>query len=112
MSYRTFVHAVAERAGIDAATAERVVAATLTVLGQRLRRVDAQAVAERLPAPLRRHLLASDYQGDLDAEELLRRTGSPDDRHPRAVVAVLAESLDEQARTQLRISDLRALLRA
>lgn len=103
----SFVHDVAERAGLDHETASRVVHATLTVLGRRLRPVDAQAVAKRLPPELGAALLDQPYEGECGPEDLLR--DAPDERAPRAVLRLLAERLDEQARTHLRMMDLRRL---
>lgn len=105
----TFVRDVAERAGLDQETATRVVHATLTVLGRRLRPVDAEAVAKRLPPELAAALLDQPYQGECGPEGFLLDATVADERAPRAVLRLLAERLDEQARAHLRMMNLRRL---
>ncbi len=104
-----FVHDVAERAGLDHETASRVVHATLTVLGRRLRAVDAEAVAKRLPPELGAALLDQPYEGECGPEGFLRDAPVSDERGLRAVLRLLAERLDEQARAHLRVMNLRRL---
>ncbi len=109
---RGFVEEVVARTGAqDREAVARTVAATLAVLGRRLRPVDARAVAARLDASLAAHLLESAH-ADLEAAEVLRRLSLAGDagRIARATCRLLAESLDEQARAQLRMHDLRPLL--
>lgn len=106
MTQQSFITQVADRADLEPESAQRAVEETLAILGRRLRRVDAEAVAARLPDDL--------------AEVLLRDAGdppsSPSTTEPRdrrvfqTVCRVLTESLDEQARTQLRVHDLRPLM--
>jgi uncharacterized protein (DUF2267 family) len=113
MSDKHFVEQVAARAGTDDHDlVARAVAATLALLGQRLRPVDARAVASRLPSSLALHLLEQGYAGEIDCDEMLARLGAVDDTSvpvARAVCRVLAETLDEQARAQLRIQPIRPL---
>jgi len=106
----SFVHDVATRAGLDHETATRTVQATLAVLGRRLRHVDAEAVAKRLPPELGAALLSQPYEGECGPDPFLAGAPSPHDRAPRTVVRLLAERLDEQARAHLRMVNLRQLL--
>lgn len=120
MNAKGFVEEVAVRVGAeDHEAVARMVAVTLSVLGQRLRPVDARAVAARLPESLAVHLLESHASGERSPsslgwgpEEVLRRLGandSDDSRMARTVCRVLAEALDEQARAQLRMQDIKPL---
>lgn len=111
MNYDTFVREVAERAGIpDRTEAERAVMATIEALGRRLREVDARAVANELPTPLANVLLRSSRGDECSLADFERNLAN---RAPapliRAACQVLAESLDEQGRTQLRIQPLTRL---
>ena len=106
----SFIQDVAERAGLDHETATRVVHATLAVLGRRLPRVDAEAVAMRLPPELGAALLDQPYEGECGPDGFLEKAPVSDARGPLAVLRLLAERLDEQARAHLRIVNLRRLL--
>ena len=105
----TFVQDVAERSGLDIETAHRVVHATLALLGRRLRPIDAEAVARRLPPELGAALLDQPYEGECHPDELLQDAPVSDARAPRTVLRLLAERLDEQARAHLRVVNLRRL---
>jgi uncharacterized protein (DUF2267 family) len=110
MSYQGFVLEVAERLGWSERDAEHAVATVLEVLGQRLRDVDAEAVAAQLPGELGRRLVAARYEGGFDVSEFQRRISVDDPlRASRAVCQVLAETLDEQGRAQLRMQPLSSL---
>lgn len=115
--YQEFVQDVASRSGLeDREEVERAIRATLTVLGERLRRVDAMAVAAQLPPELGAHLTseacASGEQLEATSERLLdricERTGLTE-RQATALFRVLAGTLDEQGRAQLRMQPLGAL---
>lgn len=109
-SYASIVHAVAERARLDEETAARALHATLAIVGRRLRRVDAEVVASRLPPELGAALLDQPYEGACSAEEMLQRSEVSDERLSNTIIRVLAERLDEQARAQLRVMNLRKLI--
>lgn len=113
MSYRLFVEQVQSRSGSsDALRVERAIAATLELLGQHLRTPDARAVAQKLPPELACHLRGSDEvmeDGiDLRLTELTRICSDEGvaSGELRAVCRVLAETLDEQGRAQLRLLPL------
>ena len=115
MSYEKFVDEVHVRAGtISRQAAERTIAATLQVLGERMSPADAEAVRSQLPQPLATHLQGEVVPGDYDVDtflarvrELVRREGA--EEHSRAVCQLLAEMLDEQARAHLRMQPLSQL---
>ncbi len=114
MSYRHFVQQVRDKSGLEGDQIERAIAGTLSVLGDRLRSVDAAAVARKLPPELARHLRGRregdvlDQRPDTFLSELCRKSGvSPEQM--RAICRVLAETLDEQARAQLRMQPLSSL---
>lgn len=115
MSYRAFVHEIARRTDVaDITEVEHVVLATLIALGERLRDVDARAVASQLPASLAAPILAARHTRDAiiertDVESFERRIAPTNPRLVRAVCRLLAESLDEQARAHLRMQPLTAL---
>jgi uncharacterized protein (DUF2267 family) len=107
--YERFVEEVIERAGSAAREdAEHAIAATLEILGGRLRDVDAEAVATRLPQPLATMLLRAQTSSGVT-----RGSDNPsttvDMALTRAVCRVLAQTLDEQGRTHLRMQPLSAL---
>jgi uncharacterized protein (DUF2267 family) len=106
----TFVRAVSQRAGLDEETTARVIVAMLALLGKRLKPVDAAAVAARLPDELATVLLEQPFEGEGDPEAIVRVADTPDARVPRTVFRAFAERLDEQARAQLRMINLRQLL--
>ncbi len=110
MSYRWFVQEVARRAELtDMEAAERAVVETLRGLGWRLSELDARAVASQLPPSLADVFLSAGKS----APELERATAvlsqRANDRAVRAACRLLAETLDEQARAQLRMQPLTAL---
>jgi uncharacterized protein (DUF2267 family) len=114
VEYRHFVEQVRNKSGLEGEQIERALAATLSVLGDRLRTVDARAVAQRLPPELARHLTGRreatvrDERPDAFVHQLCERTGVGVEQM-RAICRVLAESLDEQGRAQLRIQPLSSL---
>ncbi len=114
MEYRHFVEEVRNKSGLQGEQIERALAATLSVLGERLRSVDARAVAQRLPPELGRHLrgrrgaAACDERPDAFVHQLCEKTGVGVEQM-RAICRVLAASLDEQGRAQLRIQPLSSL---
>jgi len=118
VSYRHFVEQVQTNSGInDPARVERAIAATLEVLGERLRTPDARAVADKLPPELACHLTATVHarqqgEGAAPTDVALSRICSQKGvaaEELRAVCRVLAETLDEQGRAQLRMQPLTAL---
>ena len=110
MSYRTlFVEEVARRAEADIAIADRAVIEVLTALGERLRDVDAQAVATQLPASLAGPFLTAARRAAPPEPSFERRIARTDPRLVRAVCRLLAERLDEQARAHLRMQPLISL---
>jgi len=116
VSYRDFVEQVCTRSGMaDAARMERAIAATLEVLGERLRTVDARAVARRLPPELACHLRGTSAVASPDTDTpdaLVTQVCSESGvraEELRAICQVLAETLDEQGRAQLRMQPLSAL---
>lgn len=120
MSYQRFIDKVQQRAGLTHRDlAHTTVVATLVVLGERLREVDRRAIADQLPAELAE---AMNNPGDTtyeipvaaDLETFIDRlahhtTARVKVEQLRAVCQVLAETLNEQARTHLRIQPLNRL---
>lgn len=99
----------------DAARLERAIAATLEALGERLRTPDAEAVARKLPPELGRHLVggadrpaALEQPADAVVSHVCAEAGVATEEL-RAICRVLAETLDEQGRAQLRMQPLSAL---
>ena len=115
MSYQRFIDEVAALCGpVDRDTIEQVVMATVRVLGMRLRPVDADAVAEQLPAHLAEQVRAEPFHGECceqEFEDLVAERSSQlaTPVAVRAVCRLLAERLNEQARAQLRIQRLSSL---
>ncbi len=115
MSYRHFVEQVQTQTGLnDPARVERAIVATLELLGERLRTPDARAVARKLPPELACHLRGHDGRTLEQPEriDVVTQLGSETGiatEELRAVCRVLAETLDEQGRAQLRIQPLTAL---
>ena len=101
MSYQNFVERVTTWSGMSRDEVEPVIITTLPVLGSRLGEVDKRAVAARLPPELGAALCGR----ALIQDEPL----SLDDDRVRAVCRVLASTLDEQGRAQLRMQPLTAL---
>jgi uncharacterized protein (DUF2267 family) len=116
VSYRYFVDQVRGKSGLqDNEQIERAIAATLSVLGERLRNVDARAVAEQLPPELARHLRgraalddASDRPSEASVVRVCAQTGVGLEEM-RVICRVLAETLNEQGRAQLRMQPLSSL---
>jgi len=117
VSYRNFVEQVRNKAGLNnGEQIERAIAGTLEVLGERLRDVDAAAVARKLPPELACHLRgrlqpADDALGqrpEVFLSELCEKSGVGPEQM-RAICRVLAETLDEQGRAQLRMQPLSSL---
>ena len=88
--------------------AERAVRATLTTLGERLTREEAQAVATALPSSWAGWLLDAGYDGDFDAAELYervrRREGTSAGfarEHAQVVVRALGDRLADETRRRL-----------
>jgi uncharacterized protein (DUF2267 family) len=123
MSYERFVEEVQHRSGFaHPSVARRAICATLAVLGERLRDVDRRAVAEQLPVELAAAITESaaapcTLPVDADLDAFMRHlevhsSAKIDVAQLRAVCQVLAETLDEQARAQLRIQPLNQLFAA
>lgn len=104
-----FVRAVAERC--DCPDEERLAATvmtTLRALARRLRPIDARVVARQLPPALASAFIScgsGDNGAPVHAFDEALAAGLPP-RHVRAVCQVLTESIDEQARAQLRMQPL------
>ncbi len=114
MSYHHFVEQVRTATGSsDAARIERAIAATLEVLGERLRTVDAAAVARQLPPELGQFLRGtSELPRSASPHELVQQLCGEAGfarEELRAVCRVLAQTLDEQGRAQLRMQPLASL---
>jgi uncharacterized protein (DUF2267 family) len=102
MNYQSFVEQVAKHSGMDRVEVEAVIASTCTVLGSRLRLVDARAVATHLPAELAERICAAAQSNDpADTTVLDRRIG--------VVCRMMAGLLDEQGRAHLRMQPLTSL---
>lgn len=116
MSYRHFVEQVRDQSGTDdSARIERAIQSTLEVLGERLAHPDARAVAKKLPPELGSHLCAKAHAGapiaprpKTTVREVCDEAGVAT-TELRAICRVLAETLDEQGRAQLRMQPLSAL---
>jgi len=115
VSYREFVDQVRNESGThDPARLERAIATTLEALGERLRAPDAKAVAQKLPPELGRHLLGAHGAADApacadDIVSVICSERGIAAEELRAICRVLAESLDEQGRAQLRMQPLCSL---
>lgn len=110
MRYEAFIDEVCWRAGLqdDRALAERGVAATLEMIGERLPSVDANGVADHLPAPLGAAIRRRRRHGEFAVEELFEHVREAEGvglgfavEHARVVCQVLAEILDAEGRTHL-----------
>jgi uncharacterized protein (DUF2267 family) len=116
VSYRDFVEQVRTKSGSnDPAHLERAIAATIEALGERLRAPDAEAVARKLPPELARHLkpsrertVAAEHAPDAVVSQVCSEAGVRAEEL-RAICRVLAETLDEQGRAQLRMQPLSSL---
>jgi uncharacterized protein (DUF2267 family) len=117
VSYDKFFAEVQKRTGTASRDdLERTIATTLELLGQRLRTVDAEAVAAQLPLPLRDQLSGSTEPTELSVDDFMRqlRQRVRRDRaleHAQVICRVLAETLNEQARAHLRMHALAPLFR-
>lgn len=109
MSWDQFIDAVAGRAGLkDRHLAEKAALATTTVLGERLPRIDVDAIADQLPERLGQALRAGDHRGEFDRAILFGRIaqleGVPIGRaveHATVVCQVIADTVDAEGRTHL-----------
>jgi len=116
VSYRDFVEQVRTKSGSsDSVHLERAIAATLEALGERLRAPDAEAVARKLPPELARHLQPARERAtvleeapDAVVSQVCTEAGVRAEEF-RAICRVLAETLDEQGRAQLRMQPLSSL---
>ncbi len=116
--YQEFVNDVAKRSGLERREdVEEAIRSTLAVLAERIRPIDARAVAAQLPPELAGELTsqvrASEDELELTTplrllDRICERTGL-NERQATIVFRMLAEALDEQARTQLRMHPLGAL---
>jgi uncharacterized protein (DUF2267 family) len=100
---------VAERAGIEPASAASIIEATLGALAERLLDLDARAIATRLPPSWAAHF-ARGGDGDFEPEGLYTRVHLRTDLTPgqalersQVVLQVLAEALDETGRKHLEL---------
>ena len=112
MSYEDYVSQGAERMGCRYSDAERAVATVIEVLGQRLSKADAAVVGAQLPKAIGEQLVSAQYEGGFDLFEFERRVSAVDCerlRTSRAVCQLVAETLDEQGRAQLRMQPLSSL---
>ena len=100
---------IARRTGTTTCEARGILHATLQVLGVRLRRVDARAVADRLSPSLAASLLARVGErepGAVDARYVEAHVGN---MHAFTVACrSICAALDEQGRAQLRVLPLPA----
>jgi uncharacterized protein (DUF2267 family) len=95
--HEAFAKTVAEAAGIDPATAERAIEATLVTLGQRISEGEAADLARHLPDSLAAWLVQRGEAQAFGADEFFRRVAEREgtdpetaERHARAVLAALA----------------------
>ncbi len=120
MNYQRFIDEVQQRSGLThREVAHKTIVATLVVLGERLREVDRRAIADQLPAELAAAMndsVDTSYEPPVDADlqtfiDRLAHHTTTRVRidQLRAVCQVLAETLNEQARTHLRIQPLNQL---
>ncbi len=109
MNYEIFMQRVMRRTGIeDEVFAQKVVVATLEVLGQRLPEVNLEVVAAQLPALFEEALWSVSayerFEPEYFYEQVGRRTGVETRfalEHAQVVCQVLAEALNAQGRTHL-----------
>jgi uncharacterized protein (DUF2267 family) len=112
MEYGELITQVRTRMGnATAREAAHAVVATLYALAPRLRRVDAETVAERLPPNLAALLTSDRADGELGLESFYAEVARLEGRdigfameHAQAVCQSLMHLLDAQARTQLSIN--------
>jgi uncharacterized protein (DUF2267 family) len=110
MTYEAFVDEVARRAGVNRQDAEHTVMIVFGALAGRLNKVDAHAVAARLPSTLSQVFCSCASAADpADRRWFESRLGATNQRVVRAACRLLAETLDEQARAHLRMQPLAAL---
>lgn len=119
MSYEQFIEQIQQRSNFGSRQAtEQIVQTTLIILGERLRPVDRAAVAARLPTELA-HFICGNKTPETqfectNADHFVARCNERGQQQQplekfQVVCQALAERLDEQARTQLRIQPLKAL---
>ena len=101
MQYDEFIESVAQGAGISRDEAERVTAATLQTLAERIAGGEAEDLAAQLPGELRSHLTgageeAERFDVDVFVARVAERSGTDPDQalaHLGAVFATLREAV-------------------
>jgi uncharacterized protein (DUF2267 family) len=109
MTWNAFIDAIVQRTGLDDRhLAEKAAIATVTVLGERLPRIDVDPVAEHLPARLAAALRAGDHQGEFDRDVLFERVARLENvpigraiEHATVVCQVIADSVDAEGHRHL-----------
>lgn len=109
MRYEEIVERVRDRGGFeDEAEAARAIAATLATLRQRLVDDEAEAVARALPDVFAEILRRGAYEGDFDADELIRRVQAREAvprafarEHAQVVCQALADAMRGDALDRL-----------
>jgi uncharacterized protein (DUF2267 family) len=110
MGYESLVSKVELIGGFDRRDdAERAIAATLEVLGQRLTDSEAQALARALPSKIAVHLRRRGYEGDFGVPELVTRVARKERvsvafarEHVGAVLGAVGDALPAETATRLR----------
>jgi uncharacterized protein (DUF2267 family) len=100
MEYDQFVMAVQNRAGIGADAAADAIAATLTILSERLTAAQTQDVAAELPAELKDLLAVAAAGQPFDFDDFLNRIADQldaDREHADRVAAAVVTTLAEAA---------------
>ena len=101
LQYDEFIRSVAERAGISREDAERLTAATLQTLAERITGGEAEDLAAQLPQELKPHLTgvgeeAESFDVDVFVARVAERAGTDPDQalaHGGAVFATLREAV-------------------
>jgi uncharacterized protein (DUF2267 family) len=109
MDYQQFLADVQLRAGFAGPSeAERAIAVTARVLGQRLLSSECVAVAGALPAPVAGRLLRTAYERDFDLDELYDRVARGEGiqpgfgrEHAQAVCQAIGTALPHEVRLRL-----------
>jgi uncharacterized protein (DUF2267 family) len=102
VKYDEFIRSVAQGAGISREDAERLTAATLHTLAERISGGEAEDLAAQLPKELKPHLEgveeeAESFDVDVFVARVAERTGTDPDQalaHVGAVFATLREAVD------------------
>ncbi len=118
LEYTQLLQSVEMTAGLDRATAERAVEATLTTLAERIGQDEFAKLAARLPNELRETPKQAGADPDpFSPEEFVRRTArragvdeSTAWERIRAVLATLRQSLAEMEEIRERLQDYDALM--